>query len=494
MAYDKPHTERSETVIGDLQVQDQSPFRLLGEKLNEAEPRYLRARKLLDGPECTAMAVGAELRNMIRTTLEPVQLSPFLDWALASCADLSRAALNAAAWLALEEESWKAAHTLASEVVARDHIDLLAQRLVDAAAEKSRSLELEVDRWLSERSCMAPFSQIETRVGGSVQMCCASYQPVPIGTLDGKTADFWNSERAREIRRSVLDGDYSHCSRWHCPQIAMRRLPKRAAPAPTMKNTADPLTMDKGPDRVILSHDRSCNISCPICRVKLINLPHAQSERLNTMFERQLLPIIRDASWVKVTGSGDPFGSRHFRHVLKQLTKAGPARRRIQLHTNGLLANRRAWDELGLWDNVSSVWVTVDATQADTYSVVRRGGDFTQLYENLHFLGELRRDRKIDSFRLDFVVQQANFREIGDFMDLRREVGADAVYFLRLRNWGHFSSDAFREMDVCAPEHPEHEALLRALSDPRLDTPAAQLGSMSELVAKARARFPTQSE
>lgn len=456
-------------------------YRAVADRLDQEEGRYLAARILADGATPRAQDVAAALRDVARRSLSRADLRPYLRWVSARRADLALVTLNASAWLALEAGLWAEARGLAGEVVARDHHDLLAQRLLDAARAQSTSLTLEVDRWLATRTCSAPWTEMETRTNGHVHFCCSAWQPVPIGDLEEGTEGFWNSARAREIRRSVQEGDFSHCSRWHCPSIAERRLPPKSEPL-------RPRQARKGPDRVILSHDRSCNISCPSCRLDLINLGHKASDRLNTLYAERLAPLVAGASFVKVTGSGDPFASRHFRQVLKTLTDEGPPRRRIQLHTNALLANRRAWDDLGLWGNVRSVWVSVDAARPETYAIVRRGGDFAQLVPNLRFLGALSASGEIEELRLDFVVQEANYREMPAFVDLAREVQADGVYFLRLRNWGHFSAEAFRGMDVCDAAHPEHRALLDVLADPIFADTAVSLGSLSDLAAKAQGR------
>ncbi len=464
-------------------------FQSLTATIDATENRYIRSRGLLDGPDRTAAKFVAGQRDRLSSALSENETQPFLHWAISNRSGLRRVTLNAAAWFALMQQAWQAALDLTNEVVARDHHDLLAQRISDAATEQSTSLHLPVDRWLETRTCPAPFRQIETRTNGSVHFCCSAWQPVTIGSLRDKEKDFWNSKRAKAIRKSVLEGDFSHCSRWNCPAIAGRRLPPKEPDKNLPQQDEDPLHVEKGPDRVILSHDRSCNIQCPSCRTKLINLAHRKSERLDKLFEERLLPLVAEASQVKVTGSGDPFGSRHFRFVLKKLTSMGTTGRRIQLHTNGLLADERAWEELDLWDQVSSVWVSVDAASAETYSVVRRGGQFDKLRKNLGFLGMLRRTGSIDSFRLDFVVQQQNFCEIGDFVRLAVKSGADGVYFLRLRNWGHYSADEFRKMDVCSEEHPEHDLLLRHLADPGLRQPGIELGSMTALVDQSRQKY-----
>jgi len=446
------------------------------------EATYLRRRRLADGPNAHAALFASDLARNVQTDYSADLVSALVPWAVARRAELKKIVLLVVGLLGLGQRDWTSVETLGREVVGRDHHDLLAQRLIDAARERSETLETETDRWLKTRICRAPFREMESRTNGEVHFCCSAWQPVPIGRLDSPDEHgFWNSDRAQEIRRSVQDGDFSHCSRWHCPSIAGRRLAERDPDLPAL-----PLRSETGPDRVILSHDRSCNISCPSCRTDLINLPHKETERLNGVFEKHLKPLVGNAKAIKVTGSGDPFGSRHFRHILGQLTETPAKGRRIQLHTNGLLANERAWNDLKLWGHVSSVWVSIDAARPETYSVLRRGGNFSTLKKNLRFLGQLNSDDEINTFRLDFVVQQANYLEMAEFVDLARDVGADGVYFLRLRNWGHVPPGEFRRQDVCSPEHPEHPQLLNVLADDRFVSAMVQPGSLTPLIVSAR--------
>ena len=440
------------------------------------DPAYRRARRLED-------AGGRDARAFCEALLDDrfpgwredaAALAEILAGPQAAPGGLSLAALNAYGLLALAAHAWETARALASEVTARDHHDLLAQRIFDAAAARSDTLDTPLEAWLSERTCPAPFAEMETRENGDIHFCCSAWQPVPIGRI-GDGGDQWRSDRAEEIRRSVTDGDFAHCSRWHCPRIAERRLPRR-------DRTAD---VPAGPKRVILSHDRSCNLACPSCRTCIIMADRARSEQLDALYDATLRPLVSGAEVVKVTGSGDPFGSRHFRRVIAELA-AERRGRRIQLQTNGVLADNQAWEELGLWNSVASVWVSIDATRPDTYAALR-GGDFARLMDNLEFLGILRRAGELPSLRLDMVVQRDNFDEVGELVDLAARIGADGVYLLRLRNWGTFTAAEFRARDVCHPDHPEHGRLRARLADPRLHTPGVELGSLAPLARRGPA-------
>lgn len=387
--------------------------------------------------------------------------------------------------LALHAENFDAAKRLAERAYSMDQHEVFAQRLFLAAAEKSRSLRLEVDNWLKDRFCSNPFTDTEIIGSHDVYTCCAAWLPASIGSADtDAAANYWHGERATEIRRSILDGDFGYCSRLNCPRISGRNLPKRSDVVdPALRRAIDTRgsAQTEHPKRVLFSYDTSCNLSCPSCRSNLITLGQSEAQTLDAFYDRNIVPLVADATHIKITGSGDPFGSRHFRSVLKKLTADGSSFPRLQLQTNGVLFDERAWNELNLEGHVRSVWVSVDATDAETYSVLRRGGNFARLLDNLKFLGRLRAECRIGSLRLDFVVQNENFAQMPDFVNLANDVGADGVHFLMLRNWGTFSPDEFRDKAVTFDTHPNHSELLNVLTHTRLTQKGVDLGNLAPL-------------
>lgn len=421
--------------------------------------------------------------------------------ALPDAAAADALALVAGALLAVEAGLWDTASILAERAYARDQHETFAQRLRLAAAERSSTLHLAVDSWLADRFCPNPFTDAEIIGSHDVYTCCAAWLPARIGTLAGEVqaTDIWNSTRAAELRRSILEGDFSYCSRLSCPKIAGRSLPRRAdVDDPALRRAIDAhQTKDLPlPRRVLLSYDTSCNLSCPSCRTKLIQKSQADATELDRFYEDRVAPLLEGAEAIKITGSGDPFGSRHFRKVLSRLTATPAATKgpRLQLHTNGVLFDRRAWDELCLEGHVRSVWVSVDATEADTYAELRRDGDFERLWRNLEFLGDLRRQGRIGSLRLDFVVQTKNYRQMPALVDRAEAIGADGVHFLMLRNWATFTEQEFLDRAVAQPGHPLHNDLLAVLDDPRFDRPTVDLGNVAPLRRRAARPMPLYEE
>ena len=188
---------------------------------------------------------------------------------------------------------------------------------------------------------------------------------------------------------------------------------------------------------------------------------------MNRMADRILMPLFASATKVHITGGGDAFGSAHYRHVLRSISRTRPAHLKVDLQTNGLLM-ASSWDELQLDGLVDRVYVSIDATRASTYRVVRRGGDFERLLDNLAFAAQKRREGQINYVRLDFVVQTLNFREMPEAVELVQRFGFDGLKFQMIRSWNTYSPEEFSWHHIGSPDHRQFEELLAVLKDPRL--------------------------
>jgi MoaA/NifB/PqqE/SkfB family radical SAM enzyme len=394
-----------------------------------------------------------------------------------------------AAMAAALEENWPRVFHHPKTAIAMSQCDTFAQRLFLRARGPIEDPAATVADDLSDFFCPQPFESFELCANGEVHTCCPAWLPVPIGNFHHqRPEEIWNSAAAQAIRSSILHGTYRYCSRLHCPAIVNRRLPRRA-------DLKDPyhreivarklVRLERRPVRVLMSQDRSCNLSCPSCRTKLILAKKNEQDRLNRIFEAVILPLLRDARQVKITGSGDPFASGHFRYVLKRFSLREFPQLQVQLQTNGLLFDRRAWEELELDGLVESVWVSIDAARPETYVVVRRDGSFGKLLQNFAFLGALRRQGRIRQLRLDFVVQALNFREMPEAVDIARAFGFDGIYFQMIRNWGTFTVAEFDRHFIGAPDHPDYGEFLEVLRHPNLTWTGVNWSNLRRLYERA---------
>ncbi|MDT5019317.1 MAG: hypothetical protein QOD39_5477, partial [Mycobacterium sp.] len=119
-------------------------------------------------------------------------------------------------------------------------------------------------------------TNLTEQVMGSSYLCdCAAWLPYVAGNVvEADSPDaVWNSDQAQEIRRSVLDGDYSYCSRTMCPAIVNDALPQSEdVTAPRLRRIIErhETVLEDGPRLIALGHDSSCNLACPTCRVGIV--------------------------------------------------------------------------------------------------------------------------------------------------------------------------------------------------------------------------------
>jgi MoaA/NifB/PqqE/SkfB family radical SAM enzyme len=390
------------------------------------------------------------------------------------------------------EQDWPSVFHHAKTAMVMSQRDTFAQRLFVHARTRIEGPAATVTDDLRDFFCPEPFESFELRPNGDVHTCCPAWLPVPIGNFHRqRPEEIWNSPAAQAIRRSILDGTFRHCSRMHCPAIVNRRLPRRAE----LKDRhhleiieKELVRLERRPLRILMSQDLSCNLSCPSCRTKLILARKSEQDRLNEIFETVIFPLLSDARQVKITGSGDPFASGHFRYVLKRLSHSELPQLRVQIQTNGMLLDRRAWEELELDGLVESVWVSIDAARPETYAVVRRGGSFGRLMRGFAFLRTLRQQGRIRRLRLDFVVQALNFREMPEAVEIARTFGFDAIYFQMIRNWGTFTVAEFDRHFIGSPDHPDYGEFLEVLRHPNLTWSGVNWSNLRRFYEQARDR------
>lgn len=430
-----------------------------GRRLTRSAPGYIEPRPYCDGLLADALCD--------RAFLDTAKRLAFFEWACRQPGIKVLVPVLAAHDLLRRGDSDRAIAPL-TLALTLDQEDLYAQEMWFAAHGQPIA---PVNP--AERFCPHPFERIESASNNRLMFCCPAWLPVAVGSLEDATAEaIWNSPTAQDIRASIHDGSYRYCSRMHCPMFTDDLLPRVSAIKSPALNEIRATKATKLPVAIRLinlAHDRSCNLSCPSCRTRMIIAGKAETNRLDALTDRALLPLILASERVTITGSGDPFSSRHYRNVIRRLTAQdrGP---RIDLQTNGLLL-ARSWDELGLEGHVGRVLVSIDAASKPTYEVIRRNGIFEDLLANLEFLSTLRQRGSVEFVRLDFVVQALNFREMPAAAELMRGFGFDGIKFQMLRSWNTWSAEEFRQHHVGRPEHPEHAELRAVLHDPALSGP-----------------------
>lgn len=344
---------------------------------------------------------------------------------------------------------------------------------------------------LTDKFCSTPFDVLDV-LDGKSHLCCASWLTESVGDL--ATSDWrevWNSDTAQAIRASIHDGSYRFCNKTACPKIAGNSLPTKAQAAAVSEQKRDIVErrktlVDGSPYRVNLAYDMTCNLSCPSCRTSKIAADSATRARFDKLQEEAILPMLRGSKLVFITGSGDPFASKNFRSLIERLGPDDYPELRFQIMTNGMLFTRKEWDRFpSLHGRTAHLRISLDAATGPTHELLRRGARWPVMLENLAFAAELRAANLVERLDFAFAVQADNFREMGDFVDMAHHYGADHIGFLRLTNWGTFTSAEYASKAIFMPSHPDHAEFLEVMCDPRLRDPIATLNDLSEFLPKS---------
>lgn len=306
---------------------------------------------------------------------------------------------------------------------------------------------------------------------GNVHLCCSVWLRTPAGNVfEQPVEDIWTSPAAEAMRETARDGSYRYCGKMACPQIRWRAFEDTSDRTVVEDGTpdgefwlAEAPALAESPTRLNLSYDKTCNLACPSCRSERFTAKGDELARIERVTDH-IIPALARAERLEVTGSGDPFASKSFRRLLQAIDRERCPDLRITLMTNGLLLDRREWSKFAhLHGMIDAVNVSVDAARPDTYRVVRRGGELEDLVPNLHFIGELLAEGAIATFRLCFVVQQRNYREMPDFVRLGAAVGARQVRFQMLHDWGSMPAAELHAQRIHGIAHPEHAEFLDVL-------------------------------
>jgi radical SAM protein with 4Fe4S-binding SPASM domain len=181
-----------------------------------------------------------------------------------------------------------------------------------------------------------------------------------------------------------------------------------------------PSTLKVGVNNVCLCLNLDqCNLRCIMCWQTYDREANRQRHQVTNMSRVNLLGLLRsealmDAT-ISVVGGGEPFLYPYMEDLLREATVGG---RRLMIMTNGTLLHHYPF----LWEIAEKTNITlmfsVDAATAETYSVVRPPGYWSELTANIERFVALRENNPGLQFSTSFVVLKQNLPELVDFMRL----------------------------------------------------------------------------
>jgi len=310
-----------------------------------------------------------------------------------------------------------------------------------------------------KKVCALPFRFCEIGPGGDVNPCCGAYcKGYTFGNVKKENFNkVWKSKKAELFRGKILEGDYSLCDMKTCGAMSLSSIKD------IKEKYYDKNGKIKPPDEIKMSWDTLCNAACIICR---------DDFKKNTLKEKitqglisfNLRHVFKKLKIFNCSGGGDPFGSKYCRNLLKKISKLNPDLK-FYICSNGVLMSEDMCRKLGIYDRITGVTISLHAAKKETYDKIVRFGNFDKVIQNLKWLSDKKNEGKIGNINMVFVVNNLNYKEIPDFIDLCHKYGVRPAFSL-YRYWGtEYGKDPFKT-NVWDSKHPEYQEFLEVLKNP----------------------------
>lgn len=352
---------------------------------------------------------------------------------------------------------------------------------------------------LKNYGCTVPFNHIEIHSSGAVSACCHTWLPAWVGNLLTESAEeVLDNGIRKDLQNLMKEGDFRCCND-QCPQLSEFMSGGKEhwdiVPLTEFDKRLSINSMNIG-----FSYDLSCNLQCPSCRDNLIlwrpdDPNDADGQRIKKIHEevKKLIDILLERGErinLNITGSGDAFASPlYWGYLLELASKPVPPNLRLILKTNGVMMTEENWLAIKpLWPIIGYLEVSVDAFKEETYKIVRKNGNFKRLKKNLEVFDELKLNGNFPGmfdWQTNFIVQQANYKEMKEFMEWQLSFKSKPkIWTNLLAQWGHIDDVRFKGMAVWQEGHMSKEDLVEILRDPIFKNPQIKLGNVSSLVPK----------
>lgn len=268
-------------------------------------------------------------------------------------------------------------------------------------------------------SCNVPYRHVVVDFNSNCLICeCDGWLPIPVGKVTDfeSLQDLFNSPIAQVLQQDIDDKKFTWCAVEYC-NIKNQNIIKRKF-------------------ELAINIDESCNLNCPSCRRD--SIMHISGPEV----ERKQQDINRIMSWLKnfnepihiiLSGNGDPLASNIIRPLIKNYQPKST--QTFRLFTNGLLLKKQL-ENSPLLPNITEFSISVDAGSAEVYEKVRLGGRWKVLLENLQYLKALQKENNV---QLNFAVQNSNWHDLSNFVDLCLSHGFRANIH-QLDDWGTWNS------------------------------------------------------
>lgn len=298
---------------------------------------------------------------------------------------------------------------------------------------------------------------------GDVRICGWLKDCIIGNLIDDDMKTIMHSERAKELRKPLLDGTYSNCLKDNCPYLSNNDMERHL------------IELEEVPDypqAIYLAYEGVCNYSCTCCSSYQHMLETKQEDKSGKydLLEKRIKEFLPYVRTVGANGRGELFASKRILKLLSEWRPLSPKEEiSVYLETNGSMFDKKHWQQIeNLGQYNLSVVITIMSFDESIYQYLSGTKlPINRLEENLRFVKKLREAQVINYLELATVLQEANFREMPDFIKrCIEEFGADKVRIRPIMPSESEDKNIQWFMDVRNPKHPYYEDYCKVIRQP----------------------------
>jgi MoaA/NifB/PqqE/SkfB family radical SAM enzyme len=244
--------------------------------------------------------------------------------------------------------------------------------------------------------CHAPFVNLNFEQNGNITACCYNRKEVLGRYPEQSILDAWYSAPAESLRKLIaqnqLEGGCSACKELLDAgnYKGVKALTYDEFAAPKWWPTAGPKANQLTPLPKVLELEISnlCNLECSMCNGYFSSTIRKNREGLAPLpmvydqaFVEQVKDLMPGLTDIKFLG-GEPFLIDLYYDIWEAIPEINP-NIRVHITTNGTVLNQRAKNILEKLK--VGIVVSIDSIEPENYQLIRKGGNFPRLMENLEF-------------------------------------------------------------------------------------------------------------
>lgn len=179
-------------------------------------------------------------------------------------------------------------------------------------------------------TCIRPFERVRVTSTGDVFNCCNNWlkqgnSEYASGNIFSQSFDeIWNSEKAKKLRYCASNGNFEYCND-SCGKL---RNPEAFPDVMLPRKTAgyhyskwQDCVLNESPKHIALMLDRTCNLSCIMCRNKVAGISEHERERMDYILENFVRPALKNCETLTFDGTGEFLASKSYVKFLKTISK-----------------------------------------------------------------------------------------------------------------------------------------------------------------------------